>query len=131
MIHTDKLFRNFTERFAKEGSVHKYYGMYWIMQELLAQNKNKILLSELQQKIDEYNGGFNAEDMIDFFRVQDGYLFSPFQDEVYKTIEKNKRKRRKNSELQQELEQAQALIRRLEAKIEFLKNPKPKLKRKF
>ena len=127
MLHTKTCFKNFP----KEPTILEDYSRYWITHELLSQNKNRIPLSELQTKIDEYTGGlFKAEDVIKYFEVADDVLFSPFQDKSYANLLKRKAEQKDINELKRELEQAKALIKRLEDKIEFLKNPKPLLKKR-
>jgi len=132
MVHTSKSFVGFREHNKDLGDrILEYYGMYWVIQELLSQNKNKILISELQSKIDEYSPTkIPFEEIISFFRVEEDYVYSAFQRVVAENHEKSKHKRIEAGELKQIIDQKNAIIKRLEEKIEFLKNPKPLLKKR-
>lgn len=133
IIHASKAFRSFKKSREDLGEhILEYYGLFWTVQEILHRNKNKILLTDLQNEIDNYcPTKIPIEDIISLFTVEEDYIYSTFQRTVINNNEVSRPKRIEAGELKQELIKKDALIKRLEEKIEFLKNPKPMLKKKI
>jgi len=117
------------------------YGLFWIIVETLAIQSNKWDLdkSKLLDKRDEDTQEMilnhstkidkAIEAMIDsgFLIPEDTYYYSAFQRIV---IENYRVKKLAEVELKQKVRSQEILIKRLEEKIEFLKNPRPLLKKK-
>lgn len=119
----------------------KTYAVFWIVQEILAQNKNSLSETDLAKKVTDYIQNImqdntlvaGSEDIIRVMRIhgllkeESGMLFSGFQKVVN---ESRSKKRQEAGIIKQENDTNKKLIKRLEDKITFMKNGKPKLKRK-
>jgi len=132
LIHLNKTFANSKVQACldeiDEKSQTEFYGLFWIVQEVLSQNNNAIYKNQIDQAIYEYGGykphfgiaDYELELLIkyEFIKEENNYYYSPFQ---RITLENRKNKK-------QSIADKEKLIKRLEEKIEFLKSDNKKFK---
>lgn len=142
LIHLRKSFQSkkiqsYLDKYPYEHQ-HEFYGKFWLLQEVLAQNNNLISINYVGQITYEYVGYVtelsigedDIEEMIESGVVgidDSGNIYSPFQKFVNESKHKTSKAKFDLNILEQKIASSEKLLARLQDKIEFTKNRKKKV----